>query len=247
MLRCLVLCLKTLVENCRQGNFYAAFLHIPKCAGTSIRELLKLNYANEVIFDDESFFRIPKHKRTHELLNSLNYPKSVNENNFVFGHFFPIKYIYDQNSSELKLVTILRDPLERLKSHYFYWNNGDFSDHYLWRKMQENKWTLSQFIMSDEMRNFYDQYLCQCPLQFFSYIGIYENLIESTRNCLLNIGLSGDFADLPWLNKTSNKLPRELSESFIREAQDFHAQDYLIYNYAIKKFHSDFKPTTPQP
>lgn len=219
------------------------FLHMPKCAGTSIKKLLEIHCHNEIIFDYDSFFKIPKSKRSLKILNSFNNPTSVNGNEIIFGHFFPIKYIGEKSPINLKLVTILRDPLERLISHYYYWNKGDFSDHYLWRKMKQNKWTLPQFIMNCEMQNLYDQYFCQCPLQFFSYIGIYENLVESTQKCLSTIGLSGNFTDIPHYNKTSSKLSTKLSDSFIKEAQDFHSLDYLIYKYAIKKFHSHFKLT----
>jgi hypothetical protein len=219
------------------------FLHMPKCAGTSIKRILETLKSEKIFFDYESFFKIPKSKRSEKILNSFNNPTRINENEIVFGHFFPIKYIGDKIPINFKLVTILRDPIERLISHYYYWNKGDFSHHYLWRKMRQNNWTLSQFIMCSEIQNLYDQYFCQCPLQFFSYIGIYENLVESTQKCLSSIGLSGNFTDIPHYNITSNKLSLELSDSFIKEAQDFHALDYLIYKYAIKKFHSHFKPT----
>ena len=223
------------------------FLHMPKCAGSSIKPLLETHCANEIILDYDNFFKIPKYERAQKVLNWLNHPTFVSKNHFVFGHFFPIKYIGDKSPADLQLVTILREPLERLISHYYFWNNGDYSDHYLWRKMKENKWTLSQFIMSDEMQNFYDQYMWHCPLKFFSYIGIYENLVESTRKCLQNIGLSVDFTDIPHINSTPNRLSGKLQDSFIKEALEFHKKDYLIYNYAIEKFHPLFKTATPQP
>ena len=222
------------------------FLHIPKCAGTSIKEILENQCSNNLSLDYDSYFRLPKPERAKKILHSLENPTAVDDSHVVYGHFFPVKYIGDRKPINLTLVTILRDPLSRLISHYEFWNNRDFSDHYLWRKMKENSWTLSQFIMSDEMRNFYSQYFSQCPLQLFSYIGIYENLIESTNECLTALRLNGNLVSIPHSNKTPNKLFENLSHNFLKEAQDFHSDDYLIYNYALKKFNPHIKPTPPQ-
>lgn len=222
---------------------------MPKCAGASIKEVLEkqCHTPNNLLFDYDSYFRIPKWDRDQKILHSLENPTIVDNSCIVYGHFFPVKYIGDAKPNNLIMVTILRDPLSRLISHYHFWNSGDFSDHYLWRKMKENSWTLSQFIMSDEMRNFYSQYFSQCPLHFFSYIGIYENLKESTKHCFSMLGLNEDLSSVPHLNKTKNKQSDDLSHNFLKEAKDFHSEDYLIYNYAIHKFHNHIKPTPPQP
>ena len=56
------------------------------------------------------------------------------------------------------LVTVLRDALERLASHYSYWKSVELPGHFLWKWMIAEDWTFAEFAMSNEMRNFYSQY-----------------------------------------------------------------------------------------
>jgi len=211
---------------------------MPKCAGTSIKKILELESSVKLKLDYESFFRIPKAEREKEILRCLNDPIIVDDDQVVYGHFFPVKYIGNRRPNGLKLVTIIRDPLSRLISHYNFWSNSDFSDHYLWRKMKKNNWTLSEFIMSDEMKNFYSQYFSQTPVRLFSYIGIYENLNESVNQCFAELGLKGNSSNLSMTNRSELKKEISLSESFVIEAKKFHSKDYVIYNYALQEFHS---------
>ena len=214
------------------------FLHMPKCAGSSVKVLLQELLGPKLELDYDSYFSLPKEKRSDVLLKCLKKPSFVSNDKIIYGHFFPIKYIGDSVLSNLKLVTILRDPISRLISHYNFWNSNDFSDHYLWRKMISEKWTLEEFIMSNEMKNFYSQYLSLCPIQLFSYIGIFENLEESVQKCFLSLGIGKNHTiTLPHIN-SSNKLNySEISDKFLNEAKSFHAEDYIIYNYARQKFH----------
>jgi len=219
------------------------FVHLPKCAGTSVRSVVEnaLDQTGEnpvLVLDYDSHFKIPGSQRVARILRDLSDPVEVSIDALVYGHFFPIKYIGAQKPHDLRLVTILRDPLDRLISHFNFWNNGDFSDHYLWRKMKYHRWTVEDFILCDEMRNFYSQYFSLTPLQFFSYIGIYEDLDRSVNNCLLALGIDADPVSTPHLNITEVKHSRDLSSRFVALAMEIHAQDYLVYEYARLKFHS---------
>jgi hypothetical protein len=215
---------------------------MPKCAGTSVRALLEASAPCALRFDyDDNYFRIPRKERSDVILRCLLEPGLVPDDELVYGHFFPIKYLGSGYSSEIRLVTILRDPIARLVSHFDFWNRGDFPDHYLWRRMKAERWTLEDFIMSHEMRNFYAQYFTQVPLNFFTYIGLYEMLEESIKGCMSALGLQMKPADLPNLNAAPTKAVPLLSQNFISEAIDFHSDDYLIYRFALDRFHGNRK------
>lgn len=214
------------------------FLHMPKCAGTSIKRMLETEIIEQVAFDYDSYFKIPESERSEKIRQSLDSPIKCIGKEIVYGHFFPVKYIGNTKPANLRLVTILRDPIERLISHYNFWNSGIFSDHYLWAKMKRENWKLKDFIMREEMRNFYSQYLTQIPLQFFSYIGIYENLTESVEMCLSTLGLKLRNTIPPHLNKTEFNQKSELTNDFIEEAKKFHFHDYVIYDYALSNYHA---------
>lgn len=221
------------------------FLHMPKCAGSSIKKLLESNNKDLLILDYESFFTEPKIERDKKILQCLEQPEILNTEKIVYGHFFPVKYIGNSSPPNLKLVTIIREPIDRLISHYYFWKSGDFSSHYLWRKMKEHNWSLTDFILCEEMRNFYCQYFTKIPIQFFTYIGIYENLNQSVDLCFSNLGLNINADLLPRENKTRTKKIIKLTDEFVEQARQFHAQDYLIYNYTLHRFHSHIKPTQP--
>lgn len=219
------------------------FVHMPKCAGTSVKQVLEADMAERgesarLIFDYDSYIKIPGSQRVDRILKDLDDPVEVPDDALVYGHFFPVKYIGAQRLDDLRLVTILRDPLDRLISHYHFWKSGDFSDHYLWRKMKDSEWTLEDFILCDEMRNFYSQYFSQVPLQFFSYIGIYEDLDRSVASCLSALGIDTDTVSTPHLNVTGLTQSNELSDRIVALARELHSQDYLIYEYARLRFHS---------
>ena len=69
------------------------FLHMPKCAGSSIKKLLELNNKDLLILDYESFFTEPKTERDKKILQCLEQPEILNTEKIVYGHFFPVKYI----------------------------------------------------------------------------------------------------------------------------------------------------------
>ena len=111
------------------------FLHMPKCAGSSMRKVLKQKFKNNYIKDYQTFHKLTKEEQNKFILDSIESPKTVNKDAFVFGHFYPVKYLGQDNfnKNEFRLITFLREPLERLASHYSFWTNSQ-KNHYLWRK-----------------------------------------------------------------------------------------------------------------
>ena len=171
-------------------------------------------------------------------MDVLFHPLDVEAGKVVYGHFFPIKYIGGANRSEFKLVTILRDPISRLKSHYAFWMAGDYSDHHIWRKMKALNWSFEDFAFSDEMRNMYTQYLAGVSLGSIDYIGLFETMDASVAGCLTTLGIAFDGKiALPRDNVGPRSEAIDLSSAVARELRNHHAEDYLMYEFAKKKFH----------
>lgn len=215
------------------------FLHMPKCAGTSVREVVLGIFGSRVIFDYETFFSLPSDVKEKVIKNARGNPTVVDDENLIYGHFYPIKYLGNAAPRSFRLVTILREPIDRLVSHWTFWQEGNYDSHYLWRKMKAEEWSIERFIMSSEMQNFYSQYLTLCPVRNFSYIGLYENLEESVQRCVEIFGVGKESViSVPWLRRTERSLLTSLSESFVSEAREFHQDDCDLYEYARSTFHA---------
>jgi hypothetical protein len=212
---------------------------MPKCGGSSMREVLRSTYREKFKEDYDTFFQIPRNER-FKVISNLFQEQNNNEltsGDMIYGHFFPVKYFIKLNDNTKKnsvFITFLRDPLSRLASHYSFWKKTDYTGHYLWEKMVGENWSFARFALSLEMKDFYSQYMFQFPLNLFNFIGIYENL-ENDYKRLCQF-LSIEPKKLPHTNKSeSGNILSSISNELKSEIRDYHAEDYFIYNNAVAR------------
>jgi len=88
------------------------FIHIPKAAGTSFKAMVDKNYDKEKIFpySDLSQFDVK------------DIPKYLEQYDVFMGHFnYQIFPKYAKKDMGFKMITFLRDPIERVYSEYHYY------------------------------------------------------------------------------------------------------------------------------
>ena len=85
------------------------FLHIRKAGGTTIKSIVKSNYSNNNILE----FDVSGMKNAKEFLDADNRQLSVIQGQMPFGlhQFLPSPSVY---------ITMLRDPIDRVISYYYY-------------------------------------------------------------------------------------------------------------------------------
>lgn len=115
------------------------FLHIPKCAGTTLtEEIIKKRFKPEelIIFYEQG---------TKVLIDRLKgmSEKEQKKIRCVAGHFaFGIHKYYTARPATY--ITLLRDPIERVISHYYFVLRNE--NHYLHRTVKEKNYTLKEYI-----------------------------------------------------------------------------------------------------
>lgn len=217
-------------------------LHTPKAAGSSFQRLLRKHYFIWLVND---YADLPINKtideRHAEVLAFRESFGSMKKAFYKFrgvqcihGHFLPYKYL-DVFKGDVQYITWLRDPLERLASHYHFWMRDydpRFSAKFHTKVFLEN-WSFEKFCFSEEMQNVYDQFLWNFPVERFDFIGITEHFNEDV-----------DYFRSHFLNNTKHqavmintnaakKEPYFTDKGLLKELREFHAKDYAIYEYAL--------------
>lgn len=122
------------------------FEHVPKCGGTAIRTYLERHYARPQIYD--VYERRP---REREVFRSL--PEAQRHAyGLVIGH--GIHGLLDWCRPDIVAATVLRKPVERIVSHYYYVRERP--EHYLHEAVVGRNLSLGEYAASNlsiELRN----------------------------------------------------------------------------------------------
>ena len=215
-------------------------VHLPKTAGSSFQgalesyfgKRLSLDYASRPI-NQSSFER-----KASSLTAALQLARRHDhvDAGCIHGHFLPIKYRWLKTAPRKKFVVWLRDPIERLASHYYYWTSDYNPDTagLLRRQVVEQSWDIERFCFSSEMRNIYTQWVWGFPMRRFDFVGITENYASDLNYFAKTILKS----ELPVTATNVNPLrpaERYIDDSGLRSRlEKFHQKDMRLYWRALE-------------
>ena len=222
-------------------------VHIPKSGGSSFRQILKDHYGQYLRWDYQDK---PIHKsfeqRTDEVVRFSNNLHWINRYIYkirgikcIHGHFMPYKYMRFGNDRDVQFITWLRDPVERVISHYYFWkrtSRGKWSS--FRQQVADENWSLEKFCLSPELKNLYHLFFWNFPLEKFSFIGITEHFEEDAAYFMHSFLKKPQYEAIPMLNanpEAKGRYSETLSPDFLEEVRQYHAEDYQIYQYALKK------------
>lgn len=144
------------------------FDHLPKCAGLTLNAYLEWHYPRRKVFSTNPKKASSAEYRVDydvliEKFRSLP-EKKRHQYDLVTGHFSNelIGFVHPQC---LK-VTVLRDPVERIISHYFFVKS--LPEHYLHSIVENNAMSLEDYAtsrLSDELQNWYVTHFSGLSLQ----------------------------------------------------------------------------------
>lgn len=146
-------------------------VHIPKTGGVTFREMLEALAAGRMVQDyaDRPLAPRSRWRALRERLRRVELPPGTR---VVHGHFVAAKYW--RAVPEARFVTWLRDPVERLASHYHYWLREPDLAHPTCRRLVEEQLSLEAFAALPELRNVQSRFLAGVPLERFAFVGLTE-------------------------------------------------------------------------
>lgn len=237
------------------------FVHVPKTAGTSLRTKIIDKYdpestwvyaassglffrADKQLFHpkDTDSLRVKLLKRrafspvTRALIRCNNLrADSVAETHSaadaVVGHFEHTMFDDMTPAREVRKFTVLRDPLDRMVSHYRYLQSYQKVGRHLlgWMQHHDSSLSFADFALNESTQNFQTK-LTGTNIKEYEAVGLTDHLPEFL--CLA--GLADRVTKMPHHNKTQGCAvdPVVNDPGFGREFRDFHADDYAMVEAA---------------
>ena len=218
-------------------------IHIPKCAGSSFKEILKFWFGENLFshYCDEKRNKPPKKYRIYK-----RFSKKFRSGICIHGHFnqnrgFGIEEYYPEIKQS---ITVIRDPFEVHLSSYFYVKklaNNAFrdgkkhpiieGDYNLEKYLSKNKksFILKFFPRDISLSNY--QHILQ---ERYIYIGIAEDLENSVKTLANKLNFHPPSV-IPTKNISlrEEEIPPGAKDNFIKN----NPLEMAIYNYALANYH----------
>jgi hypothetical protein len=207
------------------------FLHIPKCAGTTLtEEIIKKKFKphQSIIFYEHG---------TEVLIDRLKgmSRKEQEKIKCIAGHFaFGIHRYY--TVGPVTYITLLRDPIERVISHYYFVLRRE--EHYLHKIVKEKNYTLEEYVenkLTVELNNGQTRILAgigwgaefgKCPSTMF------EKAKENLETYFTAVGISERFDG--FLELLNHKMGWEIPEYQNRNVRQQNSRATEIDNKTLE-------------
>jgi len=205
------------------------FVHVPKCGGITFIHNVNLIYPGQTFQDfSYKYYRRFGMVKTSEL--SYLHPEAgfcpEKEYKMIYGHFSAEKW----KKLGLPIVSIVRDPVERVISNYCVWKKVGRKGYY--RNIKE-VWGIRRY--AEYNSNFMSGQLGE-DLDSFLFIGIQEKYNKSIRKIGGLLGITFP-RDIGVHNKTPDRLEiRQEDKDYIESVNQ---KDRKLYENIVRRFHEN--------
>ncbi|MEL6921907.1 MAG: sulfotransferase family 2 domain-containing protein, partial [Pseudomonadota bacterium] len=206
-------------------------VHIPKTGGTTFTNILQQRFSGDLVLD---------YGQPVDAVASLIAPK---KEFCIHGHFKAGKHAALENKT---LITWLREPLDRIISHYNFWRTHRYPFNQFWLEFHYNEMSFVEFALDRRLRNEQSMYLDGVPIADYEYVGITEHFQQSLDLFASRYGIELP-EEIPH-SRDSGRLPQAIKASDIDKAdlnkiRAFHHLDYAVYFEALSQFSKDYQET----
>ena len=146
-------------------------VHVPKTGGISFREILEELAEGHIQHDYDDRPLAPT-SPWQRLRRAFRKPTLAPGTRIVHGHFVATKYW--RVHPDARYLAWFREPVERLVSHYHYWQREPDPQNATCRRLLEEKLSLPEFAAIAEMRNVHSRFLGEVPVETLAFAGITE-------------------------------------------------------------------------
>lgn len=214
------------------------FLHIPKCAGTTLHAIIERNY------EPEEIFTVPSVSWSDQNFRALRdeWPQEKKDKiKVVKGHML---YGWHEafQGDEYTYITLLRKPIERVISYYMYVRSS--TGHYMHGNAQSMR--LEEFVSSGvtiETSNHMTRHIA-CGLSWnalarakknlerFSVVGFTESFDDGYRQMAQRFGWSIE----PYKRLNTTPLKTGVGDETLEIIAEHNRLDIELYQYARGEF-----------
>ncbi len=166
------------------------FDHLPRCGGTTLTCFLEQHYPPELVFRTNGWNPQQSVQRFRTLAQADRHRLRL-----ITGH--ETHHLITDVHPDTLIVTLLRDPVERIASHY---RHVLFDEsHYLHREVTERRMTLEQYALSglsNELFNWYTMHFSGIPAEMLEKAP--ESAVDAAAERISDVyDLTGFLEDLP--------------------------------------------------
>ena len=159
-------------------------LHVPKAAGNSFRQLLRMDFGERLMPDygDWAGFRVPEaleRSRVRTLAMRSRRDELAEKFDIIHGHFVADKYLGLFPREDF--VAFFRDPYQQAMSHYWFLARNPQREHLEEKMFHEAKMTLHDYLRWDAFRDQQSQYLGSLSIDDFALVGLSEEFSRSVE------------------------------------------------------------------
>lgn len=214
-------------------------IHIPRTAGTSFRTFLTSQFGEKLYLDYGDPILVNDYLRNSNAYFLSKYNRIV-KNKFsnvecIHGHFLPYKYRNQSTHSQIKYIIWIRDPIDRLVSHYNFIKNSQFNSNNnspYQKKVLLQNWSFEKFCTDNTILNLLSKFLWKFDIEDFDFVG----RIEDYQSDLALFSKSFCQNPKPQI-AYDNPSPKDLGlkNKFSDKIRAAHKYDFNVYEQLLRK------------